>query len=218
MPAVNELAPNLDIAAWVQGDPSNIDQEQGKVILIEVFQVNCPGCFIGGLPEVIQTYMTFKGKPLTVWGLATAFEDYHLNTLDNLKKLVDTGEVVGETMAMLSERDMLSMGRLQYFMPFPIAMDQVTKRVGGVEDGEVQRWIDRDFPDFNNMPELHRRQVEMQIRQYLEKKEYNALTFDHYGLQGTPSSIIIDKKGMIRHKLFGSNLGLEKLIEPLLNE
>jgi len=137
MPAVNEPAPNLQVAEWVQGDPSNIDQERGQVILIEAFQVNCPGCFIGALPEVIQTYMTFKGKPLTVWGLATAFEDYHLNTLDNLKKLVDTGEVVGETMAMLSERDMLSMGRLQYFMPFPVAMDQIVKRAGGVKEYEV---------------------------------------------------------------------------------
>ena len=218
MPAVNELAPNLQVAEWVQGDPSNIDQQRGQVILIEVFQVNCPGCFIGGLPEVIQTYMTFKGKPLTVWGLATAFEDYHLNTLDNLKKLIDTGEVVGETMAMLSERDMLSMGRLQYFMPFPVAMDQVVKRTSGVKDGEVQQWIDRDFPDFKDMPELHRKQIDMQIHQYLEKKEYDALTFDHYGLRGTPSTIIIDKKGVIRHKLFGSNLELEKLIEPLLNE
>ena len=218
MPAVNESAPNLHVAEWVQGDPSNIDQERGRVILIEVFQVNCPGCFIGGLPEVIQAYMTFREKPLTVWGLATAFEDYHLNTLDNLKKLIDAGEVVGETMASLSERDMLSMGRLQYFMPFPVAWDQVEKREGGVKEGEVQQWTERDFPDFKTMPENHRAQIETQILGYLEKKEYNALTFDQYELRGTPSTIIIDKKGIVRHKLFGSGLELEKLIEPLLNE
>jgi hypothetical protein len=162
--------------------------------------------------------MTFREKPLTVWALATAFEDYHLNTLDNLKKLIDTGEVVGETMAMLSERDMLSMGRLQYFMPFPIAWDRVVKREGGVREGEVEQWIDRDFPDFKTMPENHQTQIEMQIREYLDKKEYDALTFDQYGLRGTPSTLIIDKKGIVRHKLFGSGLELEKLIEPLLNE
>ena len=202
----------------MQGDPSNVDQELGKVILIEVFQVNCPGCFIGGLPEAIQTYMTFKGKPLTVWGLATAFEDYNLNTLENLKNLVYTGEVVGETMAMLSERDLLSMGRLQYFMPFPVAMDRVIKRERGVREGEAQQWIERDFPDFENMPQIHQNQIKTQIHDYLGKKEYDALTFDQYGLQGTPSAIIIDKKGIVRHKLFGSGLELEKLIEPLLDE
>jgi hypothetical protein len=218
MPAVNEQAPNLQVAEWVQGDPSNIDQERGRVILIEVFQVNCPGCFIGGLPEVIQTYMTFKEKPLTVWGLATAFEDYDLNTLDHLKMLVDTGEVVGETMAALSGRDMLSMGRLQYFMPFPVAWDQVVKREKGIREEEVERWIERDFPNFETMPENHRAQIETQIRNYLEKKEYDARTFDQYGFRGTPSTLIIDKKGIVRHKLFGSGLELEKLIEPLLEE
>lgn len=218
MPAVDEAAPNLQVAEWVQGTPSNVDQERGRVILIEVFQVNCPGCFIGGLPEAIQTYLTFKGKPLTVWGLATAFEDHHLNNLDNLKMLIDTGEAVGETMAHLSERNMLSMGRLQYFMPFPIAWDTVEKREAGVKEEEVQRWIERDFPDFESMSQLHRTQIEKQIREYLENKQYDALTFDQYGLRGTPSSIIIDKQGIVRHKLFGSGLGLEKYIEPLLNE
>jgi len=218
MPAVNQPAPNLQIAEWVQGPASNIDQERGRVILIETFQVNCPGCFIGGLPEAIQAYMTFKEKPLTVWGLATAFEDYHLNNLDNLKKLLDTGEVVGETMAMLSQRDMLSMGRLQYFLPFPVAWDKVEKREKGVREGEVEQWIERDFPNFKTMPENHKSQIETQIREYLGKKEYDARTFDQYGLRGTPSAIIIDKKGIVRHKLFGSNLELEKLIEPLLDE
>ena len=97
-------------------------------------------------------------------------------------------------------------------------LDQIVKRKGGVKEGEVQRWIDRDFPDFKSMPELHRNEIETQIHKYLEKKEYDALTFDHYGLKGTPSSIIIDKKGIVRYKLFGSSLELEKLIEPLLNE
>ena len=218
MSAVNQPATNLQVAEWVQGDPSNIDQELGRVILIEVFQVNCPGCFIGGLPEVIQAYMTYKEKPLTVWGLATAFEDYNLNTLDNLKMLLDTGEVVGETMVSLSERDMLSMGRLQYFMPFPIAWDQVVKREKGVREGEIEQWIERDFPNFKTMPENHQSQIEKQIREYLEKKEYDARTFDQYGFRGTPSTLIIDKKGIVRHKLFGSGLELEKLIEPLLKE
>jgi len=46
MPQVNEPAPNLFVDEWVQGEPSDIDREQGNVLLIEVFQVNCPGCFI----------------------------------------------------------------------------------------------------------------------------------------------------------------------------
>lgn len=218
MPAVNQPAPNLQVAEWVQGEPSNIDQQRGRVILIAVFQVNCPGCFIGGLPEVIQTYMDYREQPLTVWGLATAFEDFRFNTLENLKKLLETGEVVGQTLASLSERDMLSMGRLQYFMPFPVAWDKVVKREGGIREGEAERWIERDFPDFAEMPDAHRNMVEGQIHDYLSQKEYDALTFDEYGLRGTPSTIIIDKQGDLRHKLFGSGLDLKQHIEPLINE
>lgn len=218
MPAVNQPAPNLQIAEWVQGDPTNIDQQRGRVLLIEVFQVNCPGCFIGGLPEVIQTYMDYRDQPLTVWGLATAFEDYQFNNLDNLKKLVDTGEVVGQTLAALSERDMLSMGRLQYFMPFPVAWDKIVPREGGVREGEVDRWIARDFPDFSQLSESHQIQIQTQIRNYLETREYDAFTFDQYGLRGTPSSIIIDKEGILRHKLFGYGQDLKQFLDPLLNE
>lgn len=218
MPVVNQPAPNLQIAEWAQGESSNIDQQRGRVILIAVFQVNCPGCFIGGLPEVIQTYMDYREQPLTVWGLATAFEDYQFNNLDNLKKLLETGEVVGQTLAALSERDMLSMGRLQYFMPFPVAWDKLVKREGGIRDGEVERWVERDFPDFQDIPESQRKMVEGQIQNYLSQKEYDALTFDEYGLQGTPSTIIVDKQGVLRHKLFGSGLDLKQYIEPLLNE
>jgi len=218
MPAVNQPATNLQVAEWVQGEPSNIDLQRGRVILIEVFQVNCPGCFIGGLPEVIQAYMDYRDQPLTVWGLATAFEDYSFNNLENLKKLIDTGEMVGQALAALSERDMLSMGRLQYFMPFPVAWDTLVKREGGAQEGEVDRWIERDFPNFHDLPESHQIQIQTQIRNYLETKEYDALTFDQYGLRGTPSSIIIDKQGIVRHKLFGYGQDLKPLIDPLLSE
>ena len=30
---------------WVQGAPTNFDQEKDHIVLVEVFQVNCPGCF-----------------------------------------------------------------------------------------------------------------------------------------------------------------------------
>ena len=89
------------------------------------------------------------------------------------------------------------------------------KREKGVRQGEIEQWIERDFPNFKTMPENHQAQIETQIREYLGKKEYDARTFDQYGFRGTPSTLIIDKKGIVRHKLFGSGLELEKLIEPL---
>jgi glutathione peroxidase-family protein len=73
MSRVNEKVPELTVDSWVQGEPSSIAQEKGKVVLIEVFQVNCPGCFMHGFSEVIEIYNKYQGQPLVVWGLATAF-------------------------------------------------------------------------------------------------------------------------------------------------
>ena len=56
------LSPNIEVEEWFQGEPTNIDQERGKIIVIEVFQVNCPGCFISALPEAIQVHHKFKNN------------------------------------------------------------------------------------------------------------------------------------------------------------
>ena len=61
--------------------PTNIDKLAGNVVVVEVFQVNCPGCFLYGLPQAISLYEKFKDKNVKVLGVATAFEDYDKNTL-----------------------------------------------------------------------------------------------------------------------------------------
>jgi hypothetical protein len=40
---------------------------------------------------------------------------------------------------------------------------------------------------------------------YLRQKQFSAKTFEEYGLQGTPSAILIDKKDILRQTVFGSN-------------
>ncbi len=59
-------APNLEISEWVQGLPTNIDKLIGNVVVVEVFQVNCPGCFLYGIPEAISVYKKFKNKEVKV--------------------------------------------------------------------------------------------------------------------------------------------------------
>ncbi|MGH1521915.1 MAG: TlpA family protein disulfide reductase, partial [Nitrosopumilus sp.] len=43
---IGEKVPNFGVSEWVQGAPTNFDQEKDHVVLLEVFQVNCPGCFM----------------------------------------------------------------------------------------------------------------------------------------------------------------------------
>ena len=47
---IGKKAPNLKVSEWVQGNNTNLDQHNGNVVLVEVFQVNCPGCFMYGIP------------------------------------------------------------------------------------------------------------------------------------------------------------------------
>ena len=66
---------------------------QGKFSLKElnflfVFQVNCPGCFLYGIPTVNQLYLEF-GSQVGFLGLSTAFEDFEFNSRENTVKLLE---------------------------------------------------------------------------------------------------------------------------------
>ncbi len=98
---IGSKAPNLQLSKWVQGTPTNIDKLAGNVVVIEVFQVNCPGCFLYGIPQANSLYEKFKDKNVKVLGVATAFEDYDKNTLQNLELLVSENQVIGETFKTL---------------------------------------------------------------------------------------------------------------------
>ena len=142
-------APNLAVSNWVRGAPTNLDQERGNVVLVEVFQVNCPGCFFTAIPEAIKVHDHFAGQGVTVLGVATAFEDWDRNTLDNLKRLAETGEVIGETRRMLDQARMLDDGKLRYRIPFPLAMDELKPVGGDPAREEVLAVIRPQVPQFD---------------------------------------------------------------------
>ncbi|MDA0690443.1 MAG: TlpA disulfide reductase family protein [Nitrospinae bacterium] len=218
MSKVNEKAPELVVDCWAQGKPSTIEKESGKVILIKFFQVNCPGCFIHGFPEIIDIYNKYQDQALALWGLATAFEDFDKNNLENLKKLLTNGEVIGETLAAMAQANLLNYNRLQYSIPFPVAWDKLEKNPPEISPDRIQKIIHRDIENFDSLPDKTQTLIVSQVKAYLKQKKYDAHTFEAYGLRGTPSTILIDKRGILRHKLFGSEQGLEESLKILLNE
>ncbi|KAF3982852.1 MAG: TlpA family protein disulfide reductase [Methylococcales symbiont of Hymedesmia sp. n. MRB-2018] len=218
MTLIGKTAKELQLDQWVQGDPVKLKQLLGTVILIEVFQVNCPGCFLHSLPQAIDLYQRYSNKGLNVLGIATAFEDYDKNTLNNLKRLVENNEVFGETLKVLQQQNKLVADRLAYHIPFPVAMDKINKHHTKISNAEITHFINQQLPDFRRYNSLQQKQIQQQAFNYLESRLYTAETFRLYALQGTPSHIIIDKKGIIRGCEFGYFTELEWLITTLLEE
>ena len=216
---IGTKAPNLEVSTWVQGKPTNIDKERGNVVLVEVFQVNCPGCFLYSMPEVIDIYRRYRDKGLTVVGLATAFEDFDKNNLENLEKLVTTGEVIGETYRAFSSSGQLSGGnKLPYKIPFPVATDLLVKTSEPLTQSKIMDFIEANIPSFRSYPEEDRQEVIERVKHYLGSKEYSAKTFEEYTLRGTPSTIVVDRKGILRGAYFGSNGFLQGAVEELIRE
>lgn len=215
---IGKKAPNLKVANWVQGLPTNIDKEKDKVVLVEVFQVNCPGCFLYGIPEAVEIYRKYRGDGVRVLGLATAFEDYDLNTLENLKLLLTTGQVVGETYKALGQYGQLDGNKLPYKILFPVGMDSLKKKTEPITEKKVETFVESHFADFKTYSGKERQILLARVADYLRGKEYTAETFEEYALQGTPSSILIDRKGVLRQVTFGQSGSLDAAVRQLVAE
>ena len=215
---IGEKAPNFKVSQWIQGLPTNFDKEKDHIVLVEVFQVNCPGCFLYGIPEAINIYNKYHSEGVTVLGIATAFEDFDKNTKENLELLLKTGEVIGDTKEGLGQYGKLVDIKLPYKIPFPVAMDSLIKETGDINELRIKNFINNQIPDFDSQSEEYRTQIIHRVKEYLKSKEYSAETFEEYSLNGTPSTIVVDRKGILRDVSFGQNGALEPLIQSLLNE
>ena len=217
---IDKPAPQPDIECWVQGHEPEIRDLAGQVILIEVIQVNCPGCFIHALPEAIRLHETYQPQGLKVFAIATAFEHFEHNTLNNLQRLLQQGDLIGDPLFQLDKAGFLEDKKLPYSIPFSIAMDKLVKNDQSIDDTVIEQFIISQIPDFHEKfrDDERKQSIYQQAKTHLKNKQYHALTFEMYQLQGTPSSILIDKSGLLRQVSFGATNTLESDIRQLLDQ
>ena len=149
------IAPELYVSRWFNTEqPVTLPRLRGKVVLIEAFQMLCPGCVIHGLPLAQKVQGTFPSESVAVLGLHTVFEHHEAMTPVSLK-------------AFLHE----------YRISFPVGVDEAGS-------GALPK------------------------------------TMEAYRMQGTPSTILIDKTGHLRSHQFGdvSEMKLGAEIATLLSE
>jgi len=215
---IDQKAPNLKVSKWVQGMATNLDNQNDNVVVVEVFQVNCPGCFMYGIQESIEIQNKYKTEGVSVLGMATAFEEYDKNTLENLQLLLETGETIGETKKMYSQYGKSQGDKITLKIAYPVAMDSMIKQSGEASKEKMDSLIKNQIPNFDTQSEDYKNQIYDRVKDYFMSKEFSAETFEMYALQGTPSSILVDRKGILRDISFGQNGLLESKIQTLLNE
>jgi len=70
-------APELTISQWFNTPKSlNLADLRGKVVVIEAFQMLCPGCVSHGLPQAQSIFQTFDREQVEVIGIHTVFEHH----------------------------------------------------------------------------------------------------------------------------------------------
>lgn len=74
---IDQQAPKLQIETWLNSDaPVTLESLRGRVVLIEAFQLLCPGCVSHGLPQATLVSQTFSSDDVVVLGLHCVFEHH----------------------------------------------------------------------------------------------------------------------------------------------
>ena len=72
-----ETAPALQTSEWLNSEnPVTLEALRGRVVLIEAFQMLCPGCVSHALPQALRVRQTFSADDVAVIGLHTVFEHH----------------------------------------------------------------------------------------------------------------------------------------------
>lgn len=70
-------APELDVTEWLNTpEPLSLSKLRGRVVVIEAFQMLCPGCAQMALPQLARVQEQFGRTGVAVLGLHTVFEHH----------------------------------------------------------------------------------------------------------------------------------------------
>lgn len=77
MSAEHPMAPEWQVERWFNApEPLGISTLRGRVVVLEAFQMLCPGCVSHGLPQARRIRDTFPPERVAVIGLHSVFEHH----------------------------------------------------------------------------------------------------------------------------------------------
>ena len=88
-------APDWQVSEWLNGDPGSLPDNKGRVVLIEFFQLWCPGCNRFSIP-LFKSWNQKYGKrdDVLVVSIHTVFEGHDYQTPSRLREFVADQEIL----------------------------------------------------------------------------------------------------------------------------
>lgn len=81
-----ERPPEITASRWLNSDGKRtLKAERGKVIVVAICQLSCPGSQKYGLPQAMRLRRAFDEKEVAVFGLHMAFEKFDDQTPDKVE-------------------------------------------------------------------------------------------------------------------------------------
>src|SRR5690554_5843017 len=101
-------APPWQVSRWFNTDaPVDLSSLRGRVVVLEAFQMLCPGCVTHGLPQAARVHREFSPSDVAVIGLHTVFEHHAAMTPVSLQAFL-----------------------YEYRIPFPVGIDTQGEKGG----------------------------------------------------------------------------------------
>jgi thiol-disulfide isomerase/thioredoxin len=153
-PLIGNPAPPMDISLWINGEGFTLKDLRGKVVVLEFFQLWCPGCNRFSIPLMKKWFEEYgKRQEIQFLSIHTVFEGHSYQTVTRLRQFIRENEI----------NHLVGVDRHSEREPIPVTM-----------------------------------------------KRYNT--------GGTPSMVILDKRGVVRFKRLGGFKvePVEELLEDLI--
>lgn len=176
----------------------NKDFELKAINLAFVFQVNCPGCFLYGVPQMNSLVSLYKGR-LGFVGVATAFEDFDLNTEANTLALLTERKLVGATAYYFRKH---GLNEVAPKIAFPVAFDRLVTGAEFVTASNLETLCQTN-PNYLTWAGWERELLREKIRAHYVSQEFVPETFTLNQLAGTPSFVLFNASGVRLHSFFG---------------
>lgn len=90
---VGSPAPEWDIATWINSEPLRLHDLRGQVVVIDFFQLWCPGCKSFSIPLTLEWEKEFADEiandRMKIVSIHTVFEGHDHQTVERLRRFVD---------------------------------------------------------------------------------------------------------------------------------